>query len=197
MKHVLLLFLAASIWSGFGQGLVNFNNTPSTLISDIVNGATQPISGPVQSYFFALLTSPVGADTFSFAGIYATNTLTPGMINGGSGAAAAGWAAGTQRDFVVFGWRVEGGLTYNPSWLNPNLSLGANHPAAVGLSSIGTGVAGGGALPALNLFGGQTGIQNGFSFQPILVPEPSTTSLLGLAAAALLIRYRRKPKNPW
>lgn len=201
MKYLIVLVLGASITSVVGQGLINFYNTPSTLVSDFNGmGSEQPINNAVQTYFFVLLTSPVRADTFSFAGVYATNTPTPGMINGGSGVAVPGWAAGMARDFVVFGWRtIDGGVAYNPAWLTPNLSFGSNDPES-GLSTIGTGVAGGvtggGTVPTLNIFGGPTGIQSGFAFRPIPVPEPSSTALLALGAAALLMRYcRNKSKE--
>ena len=196
MKYLIILsFLAASLTSTFAQGLINFYNTPSTLISDRTSGPSLPISASVGNYFFALLTSPVGADTFSFAGMYATNTMTPGMINGGSGVSVPGWAAGTARDYVVFGWTAGSGVKYNSSWLNPDLSFGANFPPVNVLSLFGTGVAGGvtasGTVPTFSLFGGPTGIQSGFALSAP-VPEPSSTVLLALGAAAVLTRYRGK-----
>lgn len=196
MKYLIILpLLAAPLTSTFAQGLINFYNTPSTLISDRTSGPSLPISAPVGNYFFALLTSPVGADMFSFAGIYATNAMTPGMINGGSGVSVPGWAAGTARDYVVFGWTAGSGVTYQPSWLNPNLSFGASFPPVNGLSLVGTGIAGGvtpsGTVPSLSLFGGPTGIQSGFALSAP-VPEPSGTALLALGAAVVLMRYRGK-----
>jgi hypothetical protein len=138
----------------------------------------------------------MGANTFSFAGVYATNQPTPGMINGGAGVTVPGWAPGTARDFVVFGWTLGSGVNYNFSWLKPDLSYGANIPPFFGLSSVSTGVAGGatssGTVPALNIFGPPTGIQSGFVITGILVPEPSSIALLVLGTVGLLMRHSRK-----
>jgi hypothetical protein len=155
-----------------------------------------PIGGPVGISEFALLTSPVGANNFSFAGVYATNTTTPGIFMGGSGVAVPGWAPGTARDFVVFGWGANA-VVYDPSWLKPDLSYGSNLPLPLGLSHIATGIAGGvtssGTVPTLDIFGGATGIQSGFEMSTFVpVPEPSNIALGGLGATALLVRYRRK-----
>ena len=208
MKH--LLALLALTLTGYAQGLVNFYNTPNTLISDNHTGQPGgpyvPINWPVGAYEFVLLTSPVGANNFSFAGIYATNTTTPGMINGGSGVSVPGWAAGTARDYVVFGWAPSSvGVLYNSSWLNPDLSIpgtlsGRQLPPFFGLSSIGSGLAGGTTAgttaPNLDLFG-PSGVSSGFRIIPYApVPEPSTIALLGLGAAVLLIRHQRGRTTP-
>ena len=201
MKYLLALSIwAASPGCSPAQGLVNFYNNATTLISDNPTGTFLPIDGKIGNYEFALLSSPVGSDMFSFAGIYATNTTTPGMFTGGAGISVPGWAAGTQRDFVVYGWRASvGGVTYNPSWLNPNLSPGPNSPPAFGLSDVSTGVAGGvggsGTVPALDLFG-PGGIQTGFLINGQLpAPEPSSAALLGLGAAVLLVQSHRRRRR--
>ena len=197
--HLLLALMAfvAPPTRGFSQGLVNFQNTPSTLISIVSSGSSHPIDGPVQSYFFALLTSPVGSGTFSFAGVYATNTLTPGIINGGAGVAIPGWTPGTALDFAVAGWPADAGVLYNPSWLKPDLSFGSNYPMAFGVSQMGMGAAGGatgnGTFAPLDLFGGPTGIQNGFILLSP-VPEPSNIGI-GTLGAVLLVGsqwYRKR-----
>lgn len=191
--------LIGSLGSCCGQGLINFYNTPSTLVS-VASAGIFPIGGPVGSYEFVLLTSPVGAFNFSFAGVYGTNTMTAGMFTGGSGVAVPGWAPGTARDFAVFGWDVaDGGVLYNASWLNPNLSIGPGYhfPMFIG-EAIGSGIAGGvtgsGTVPTLNIFGGPTGIQRGFVLG-VPVPEPSCLAFGGLGAVlfTLLRRCVRKP----
>jgi hypothetical protein len=55
-----------------------------------------------------------------------------------------------------------------------------------------------GTLPNLDLFGGATGIQQGFNVNLIfLVPEPSSLALAVLAGVSLLIfRRRRAPNQP-
>src|SRR5690242_10781554 len=112
-KFAAVVFLGVSLSSAFGQGLINFANGPSTLIGQEFNSGTGP--GPISgagNYYFALMTSPVGAHTFTFAGVYATNLTVAGLINGGSGIAVPGWAPGTARDFAVVGWYVTSGVTY-------------------------------------------------------------------------------------
>jgi hypothetical protein len=52
--------------AAFGQGPVNFYNSSSTLVSAYPD---TPISGSVGSFYFALLTSAVGANSFTFSGL--------------------------------------------------------------------------------------------------------------------------------
>src|SRR5262249_8295738 len=113
-RLIAVFFLSVSVIGGSGQGLINFANNPNTLItagSDfglILHG----------TYYFALLTSPVGANTFSFAGAYATNVMSPGRFSGGFGVAISGWPAATSRDFEVVGWSANLGTTFNAAWLS-------------------------------------------------------------------------------
>src|SRR5258708_7627845 len=96
MQKILAVFcLVASLSVASAQGLINFFNSPSTLVSVHENGSVQLASGPPQSYFFGLLTSPVGSNTFTFAGVYGTNLAVAGLFNGGTGVTVSGWATGT------------------------------------------------------------------------------------------------------
>jgi hypothetical protein len=169
MKNVVAVFwLGASLTGGFAQGLVNFVNTPSTLVSAGPPCSVAPCWS-AGSYYFALLTSPVGANNFTFAGVYGTNLGFAGRFSGGLGVAVNGWAAGTARDFEVVGWSAGVGPTFNPAWLTGSFPSGF-----FGVSSIGTGVAGGntadGPVLTLNIFGGVTGIQSGFNLLPVAPP---------------------------
>src|SRR5262249_15326950 len=99
--------------------------------------------------------------------------------------------------FEVVGWSSNEGPTFNPAWLTGS---GFGYPFSYfGVSSIGTGFAGGatstGLLPNLNIFGGATGIQTGFTLRPI--PEPSGMALAAFGAALLMI-FRRgmRPDRP-
>jgi len=194
MKKILVVFcFVASLSAASAQGLINFFNSPSTLVSVYENGSVQLASGPPQSYFFGLLTSPVGANTFTFTGVYGTNLAVAGLFNGGTGVAVSGWAPGTARNFEVIGWNYVLGVNFDPAWLGPGY---VGETVAWGFSAIGTGVAGGvtssGTLPNLDIFGGTSGIQQGFQINiERLVPEPSSLSLAVLGVAAVLI-FRRK-----
>jgi hypothetical protein len=68
---------------------------------------------------------------------------------------------------------------WNPAWLEGNFS----RFGWFGLSSIGTGAAGGTdgttALFPLNLFGGPTGIQTGFYLYPALATQLTITAAAG------------------
>jgi hypothetical protein len=188
-KLAVILCLTALSTGAFAQGLINFFNNAATLVSAGASSQTAlAISGAPGAYYFALLTSPVGANTFTFANVLGTNQTVAGRFNGGANVQVSGWAAGAARDFKVAGWDSSLlGSTFNSSWLTSN-------PQGFGLSTLGTGQAGGfngtGTLPNLNIFGGATGIQNGFLVTT--VPEPTSMALAGLGAAALLIFRRRK-----
>jgi len=189
-KLAAMLCLSAMTTGAFAQGLINFANSPATLISANINGNVATTSGAAGTYYFGLLTSASGAaGSFTFAGLYATNLVntTGGRFSGGNGVAVNGWAPGATMFYEVAGWESAAlGHDFNPAWLT-------SPPAGLfGISASGSGVAGGGAqsLPTLQLFGGATGIQAGFELQSI--PEPTSMALAGLGAAALLIFRRRK-----
>jgi hypothetical protein len=200
MKTFVAVFcIGAWLACASAQGLVNFFNGAGTLVNFSDNGVTSLIDGRPGDFYFALLTSPVGANTFTFAGVYATNTEAAGLFNGGAGVAVNGWAPGTARDFEVVGWLPGiGGVIFNPSWLTDTGSVGET--IYWGFSAIGTGVAGGptssGTLPNLDIFGGASGIQQGFQIDvESLVPEPSSLSLAVLGATAVLIFRRRRAEQ--
>ncbi len=194
-KLATVLCLCGLSLGTYAQGLVIFANNPTTLVSANPgylqgNYTIAPITGPVGSYYFALLTSPSPnepANMFTFTGLYATNvvSLTGGRFSGGT-VAVPGWAPGTTMYFEVAGWQASLGHDFNPAWLTafpPN--------GLVSVSPIGSGVAGGGPLsiPPLPLFGG-SGITQGFGM--IAIPEPNSLVLAGLGLASLLIGGRRK-----
>jgi len=205
-KLAAILCLTALTTGAFAQGLVNFANTPSTLIS--VDGVTIA-SGHGGQYWFALLQSPklnagdpaftdyFAAGVWAGAGPIATNQNAAGRITGGIGLTVPQWAAGDTHSFFVVGWSADNGSTFNPAWI----TAGAVHTlygdfkgtptGFFGVSAIAPGgIAGGGpqSMPNLSIFGGTQGIPTGFNLVP--VPEPATIALAGLAAALVIFRRR-------
>jgi len=86
----------------------------------------------------------------------------------------------------VAGWSASLGHDWNPAWLDGVFTT----QGLFGISSLGTGLVGGGPgglLPPFILFGGATGIPTGFVLNFVgPVPEPSVLSLVSLGAAAML-----------
>ncbi len=201
MKKLAAILCFAALTSGaFAQGLINFLNNPTTLIS--VEGSVIP-SGQGGAYWFALVAAPSGtsdyfATTWAHTGLYGTNQNAAGRFTGGLGLVANSWAAGETKAFFVVGWSANNGSTLDMAWLQPG-GVDTGHglfrgpsQGFFGVSAIApAGVAGGGpqSLPNLVVFGGLQGIQSGFNLVP--VPEPATLALAGLGAAALLIFRRR------
>jgi hypothetical protein len=197
MNNFLILIICA--WSNptaIAQGLVEFNNNPSTLVTFGFTN-TAAISGATGSYYFGLLTSVSGApNSFTFAGIYATNVWTvPGRFIGGT-RTVNGWAPGSTMFYEVAGWSVTEGVTWNPQWLLGNFGTGYGF---FGISAVASGSAGGGSPPAppLPLFGG-TGISQGFNLDPhplILIPEPGSLALAGVGFAIFVVLRLRNRKS--
>jgi hypothetical protein len=140
-KFVTVFCLGASLAGVSAQGLINFFNNSSAPITSGPPYSGSVIPGIPGSYFFGLLTSPVGANTFTFSGVYGTNQAVAGLFSGGVGVPVPGWAPGTASDFEVIGWSSLMGHDYDPRWLNGPWYVG--EPLIVGHSAIGTGVAGG------------------------------------------------------
>jgi hypothetical protein len=176
-------------------------NSPATLFS--VKNADGSDVGLHGTYYFSLLTAPpdvVDFSQFTFAGVYATNQSVAGRFFGGTFLEVPNWPVGTDKSFLVVGWSASLGPTWNPLWLHNIFSSSG----FFGLSPIGEGVAGGiidtnhPPLPPLNLFGGATGIQSGFSLYPVDVPEPSTIAVAASGIALMVyVRSRQaRRSNP-
>lgn len=189
-KLAVALCLTALTTGAFAQGLVNFFNNSTTLISSGAPGNATAINTPAGTYYFALLTAASGTTdpkAFTFSGALGTNQATAGRFTGGGNVAITGWTPGQVKSFEVAGWSSTLGTTFNSTWLT-------TMPAGFGLSTIASGSPGGfnsgtgGTDPNLNIFG-LSAVSSGFL---IPVPEPSTFALAGLGAAAMLIFRRRK-----
>ncbi len=199
MKITATILTLITLASGaLAQGLVNFLNNSTTLIS--IDGATMP-SGQGGAYWFALLAAPSGTTdphSFTFTGVYGTNQNAAGRFTGGIGLVVNNWPAGVAKAFYVVGWSVDNGTLFNPAWIGPGNvhtpwgDFAGTPQGWFGVTAIApAGVAGGGpqSLPNLVVFGGSQGIQSGFNL--VLIPEPAAVGLCGLAAAALMLRRRR------
>src|SRR5579859_5700215 len=162
MKRIVsTLCLSMMAFGALAQGLINFENTPTTLISAVGVGNATTLSGPPGAYLFGLLIAPAPVGPFTFSGLYATNIVSSsgGRFSGGNGVAVSGWAPGATMFYEIFGWASSDGTIYNPAWINADGTGNPGRPDLFGISSIGSGVAGGGpqSLPPLPLFGGASG----------------------------------------
>ena len=165
-RNLILLSLSFITSAAVAQGLVNFYNNPNTLIGPWPYGGGAYGGYPqAGSLYFGLLTAPAGTTDprqFSFSNVYGTNLSAAGRFTCGSGVSVSGWAAGTTRSFMVAGWSRDLGPDWEPGWLSGNFE----RPGFFGISSIGTGIAGGfdgtKSIVALNVFGGSNGLQTGF-----------------------------------
>jgi hypothetical protein len=196
MKKLAAMLCMSVMTTGvFAQGLINFGNSPTTLISTQVPGqAAQTMAGASGSFLFGLLISPAATGPFTFAGIYGTNLVNAsgGRLSGGNGVAVNGWQPGATMFYELVGWASTAGATFNAAWVKADGTTGTRPVDFFGISAQGSGIAGGGpnSLPPLPLFQGASGIPTGFTLTP--VPEPTSMALAGLGAAALLIFRRRK-----
>jgi len=125
-KIIVAVLLAGCSTSVFSQGLVNFFNNATTLISS----SGTAIQGSPGTYYFALLTAPVGTTDpalFTFSGAYGTNQATAGRFTGGVNVPIPGWYPGTTRAFMVAGWSASKGHDWNSNWV-----IGFGHEWYVG-----------------------------------------------------------------
>jgi hypothetical protein len=189
-KCLLILPLSLAATALYAQGLVNFANTPNTLVSvEPLVYPPQPytiMSGPPGSYYFGLFLGAPNPGSYTFTGIYATNAGVNGLFSGGV-VAVPGWAPGTSHLYFVAGWDAASGHDFQPVWLT---GLGVS---SFGVSLVGTGTAGDGAsISTLNLFDGGSTIQGGLQLGNNLVPEPSTVALAIVGATVLMVCRRKQ-----
>jgi hypothetical protein len=212
-SSILLCLLAGTGSFVFGQGTVDFGNTPTSRIStNSVSGG--PSTGlmsanSVHFYYFALFVAPSTQNTadatlsgWTFTGNYATNIVLIGRLNGNynlivSSVTVPGFATLSTADFVVLGWDSNLGKDVNvvlSYWANgagtgPLPAGFSDDHTAIGLSGVANDLPlGGGAIPPLRVL--ETGLT--LSYFPVLIPEPSVLGLVGLFAALTAISRRRK-----
>jgi len=198
MKKILITLGFAALVSGASaQGLINFFNSPATLITLRDGGGVDQgsIPGVAGQYYFQLFVAPAGTLTDGAAFIakgYGTNQASAGRFSGGANVGVAGSPAGGTSAILVRGWSASYGLDYATALAAWN----SGAPGYLGSSAIAPnfvfgGFDGTGTIPTSPAFGGSAGIQSGFSLNAA-VPEPSSIVLAGLGAASLLMFRRRK-----
>jgi len=197
MKKILItLSLAAIVSSSQAQGLINFFNSASTLVtlsSNSVNlGSTPTTLGQFRYELFIAPAGTANSALFTSAGNIATNQASAGRFTGGANASVAGAPAGSTRAILVRGWSTGLGANYSSALVNYNQGLGGFlGESAIAPNFIFGGFDGVATLPTLPAFSG-TAISTGFSLVYAPVPEPSSMALAGLGAASLLIFRRKK-----
>jgi hypothetical protein len=198
MKKLLIAVgLAALVTSSQAQGLINFLNNATTLVTLRDGqgnnlGSTPAVAG---QYYYQLFVAPAGTATDGAAflpSIMATNQASAGRFSGGVNIAVAGAPAGSTRSLIVRGWSA----SYGADYVSAVAAWQSGAAGYIGSSIIAPGfIFGGfdgtGTLPTLPAFGGAVGISSGFSLNAV-VPEPSSIALAGLGAASLLLFRRRK-----
>jgi hypothetical protein len=197
MKKLLIAVgLAAVVSSASAQGLVNFFNSPTTLVTLRDGqgnnlGSTPAVAG---QYYFQLFVAPAGTatDVGFTSSIMGTNQASAGRFSGGANVGVAGAPAGSTRAIIVRGWSA----SYGSDYAQALAAWTAGTAGYLGSSSIAPnfvfgGFDGTGTIPTLPAFGGTVGIQTGFALSAP-VPEPSSIALAGLGAASLLLFRRRK-----
>ncbi len=217
MKNLLTiatLFSAASL--SFGQGIIDFENFNNSPVS--TSGPTTGlISGPVGSYYFALMQGFINATSIDatldngtslanggwiFSGNLAKNTSTPGLLNGNyttdPGVDIIGGPSGYPENFAVIGWSANIGTTYADAkawWNNGNPNSGQS--GYFGISDIAQDVlVGGNPYPVPTIFGPTPGGEiQGFTLNYYSVPEPSTFALAGLGVVAFLAFGHRRQEQ--
>ena len=192
-KLAAILVFAAWTSFAFAQGFISFVNNNTWLVS--AGGVPLPGGQPATFWFTILTGEPNTTDVFTFlpTGAYATNQNSAGRVFGGTGIPVQNWPAGVDRAFVVAGWSVNLGTTWNPGWLTGDFGSAAT--GFFGLSPIAPSAPANSEHPVggvpVNVWGGTYGLTSGFNLEPI--PEPTMLALAALGTAALLIfRHRER-----
>ncbi|MGC3958710.1 MAG: PEP-CTERM sorting domain-containing protein [Verrucomicrobiota bacterium] len=207
MKTILAIILSGVVASGaLAQGIVNFGNSSSTLIS--VDGVAMPGSS-VSTFYFAVFMAPSGTVTADFttipnataftdptwgSALYTTVNHATAAGRLATTAAAAqipGYAGGSTADFIIRAWSANAGTTYAQALAAYN--SGSVPSAIFGTSArIGNNIvlSDGAGIPVTTLFGVGGNQVGGFNLITQF-PEPSSMALTGLGAAFLLVFRRR------
>lgn len=223
MKKILLItsVIALAAVTGYSQGLVSINLGGGALVS--TNSASNVSgkaygSGATGFYYELLVSSNTGQSAtanqlngsasnlalWTDSGVSGTSGATglnAGKITSGTSVAAAGTTApGATYDnefsYIIVGWSGNYGTTW--SQVSALLAQGLAAGGYFGTTAVSFNVAGGGnaGLPAVNLWGNQTGTTGYGTSQGLVLaqvtPEPGTIALAGLGIASLFALRRKK-----
>jgi len=215
MKKILLTgsLIVASLALANAQGTIKFNNNTSTYYvstNGVANGGTVGVTDKVAGdYYYELLydvSTPASSNPatggWSSTGLVGTNGVVfgggitgPGAANG---VAVSQVAPGASAYFEVVGWSASlNGLSLTQMLADYQSGNWGGLQGYFGFSSASAGALtlGGLGTPATlppALFGGASGIQNGFDLNAIPTPEPASIALAGLGGLALLGLRRKK-----
>jgi len=206
-KLTLLAACALTATMAYGQGKVQFANTPTTLInvsSNLSGGASGPMTG-AGNYVVGLFVGAAGANYSSLNPVGTANNsgIAGRFSGGGSYVLPAPYDGSAPVAFQVRAWSV--GLGANWSAVSSKLesydgtgNAKANFAFAPGTYFLGSSSIGS-VLPATGigvppaLFGTGAGQVGGFNMNEVIpVPEPGTLALIGLGLTGLLFIRRRK-----
>ena len=175
------LMCSVVISSLFAQGTINWNNTSTTLIS--LNGSPMPARvSPATTYYYGLFVAPAGtpAPTSIYDPnwqniiAYATNhTSIVGRILSGGTATVIGYAAGSNANYIVRGWRTFSGNyadwpTAISGW---GFDLAYFGQSTAGPATLGGLSAGGTLYPTPPAFGTSPPRISGFNLNFVGCPE--------------------------
>lgn len=198
MKIILTsLTLAALVTSSSAQGLINFLNSASTLVTLNSNGVVATPANSLGMFKYELFTAPAGTlnpSAFVSSGIIGTNTSSAGRLSGGANLPIPGRALGGTCAILVRGWSTDLG----DDWATAFANAMTRYVGWFGESTIAPnfrlgGDGGAGFVVISPAFGGSTGIQSGFSLFPVFLPEPSSLAITALGFGFL--RLLRQPKR--
>ncbi len=223
MKKITVIAALALISSipSFGQGLVSIGLTSGTLVT---TNSSQNVSGKAFGsgatgfYYELLVSSNTGQSSTAnqlngsasnlalwtdstVAGTSGATGLNAGKITSGTSVSATGTVApGSSYDnsfsYIIVGWSGNYGTTW--AQVSSLLASGLAAGGYFGTTPVSLNYAGGGnsSLPAVNLWGNQTGTSGYGTSQGLVLaqvtPEPGTIALAGLGIASLLAIRRKK-----
>ena len=197
MKTILAsLTLAALVTSSSAQGLINFVNSASTLVTLNSNGVV-PTPPTLGMFKFELFTAPAGTlnpSAFVGSGIIGTNIGAAGRLNGGNALPIPGRALGGTCAILVRGWSTDLGNDWATAYANAMTRfVGWYGESSIAPNFLLGGDGGAGFVVISSAFTGSTGFQSGFSLYPVWVPEPSSLALTVFGFGFL--RICRQPKK--